>query len=198
MPKVIPYSRPHLATLAEAVNILRDALRDFFSSRMTQEILLAIIDPNARYNEEKEKLKECRSGNRDIRDVIDINIIYRSRRNLIDKIPSLDPSTFNKMRDYRNWVCHPDYVDISRENLKKSLRDICTILNSIGATSESNVVRLLCKRPFTSSHYFEAKYNREYEQQQDGMHQEKNIGSSSRFYRRLAKTQQLSIPRKRT
>ena len=160
MSEVIPHNRPHLATLSEAVNILRDALRHFFTQRIPKDRLLTIIESNTKFNEEKDRLEECRNSHRDIRDVIDINIIFHSRMDIIHEIP-LASSTFDGMRHYRNWVCHPDYADIPRNKLNRSLKRICNILGAIGATSESNAVRLLLEEPFTTSHYFEAKCNRE-------------------------------------
>ena len=161
MSKVIPQNRPHLATLSEAVNILRDALRHFFIQRIPKERLLTIIESNTKnFNEEKNRLEECRNCRRDIRDVIDINIIFHSRMDIIHEIP-LASSTFDGMRHYRNWVCHPDYADIPRSKLNRSLKRICNILDAIGATSESKAVRLLLEEPFTTSHYFESKCNRE-------------------------------------
>ena len=159
MSNEIPKHRPHLATLAEAINILRDALRDFFISRISKDSILKELETvferrNPALVERKE-FEKCKQGKTDIRDVLDINIISQSK--LINKTQLHDKSDFyremRRMVMYRNKVCHPSFKDISRDDLENCLESIYNLLFLMKKRKEAHVIDMLRKNPYTASHY---------------------------------------------
>ena len=159
MSNEIPKHRPHLTTLAEAINILRDALRDLFVSSVSKEAILAELEPifknKNRSQAERDKFDKCQKGKMDIRDILDINVICQS--NLINKTRINDKkgvkNSMKNMDKYRNMVCHPSFEDIPEGVLKRYLKRIHTLLITIKKREEAQVVDTLWQNPYTKSHY---------------------------------------------
>lgn len=152
----IPKHRPRLATLTEAINILRDILRNFFSSAISKEIILEQLEPFVtKSTPEKIKFEKCKRGEIDIRNILDINAICQSGLINQTRFPNKVgfSGSIQGMDTYRNRVCHPDFEDIPERYLKKCLKRIYNLLGTIGKTEGAQVVYALLENPYTESHY---------------------------------------------
>ena len=165
----------NLATLAEAINILRDVLRRYVTeeSCATDDQLLKVMESSSRLQEDPVFRKEVdafKRGHRDIEDLIDISIVGRFDPNLVEKHISYEfclhfreiKRSAEKVTNWRNKVCHPPYRGISNGELRTGLDRIINLLERIGAyDQELRTVVLLREKPFTQIHYHEARENRD-------------------------------------
>ncbi len=169
----------NLATLAEAINILRAVLRRYVTedSQATDDQLLRVMESSGRLQDDKGFRKEVdafKLGKRDIEDLVDISIVGRIDPGLVERYISgefclrfreIKRSTA-KVTDWRNKVCHPPFRGISDGDLRTALDRIINLLERIGAyDQELRIVKLLREKPFTQIHYREARENRDLQHQ---------------------------------
>lgn len=160
--------RKHLTTLTEAVNILRDALRNFIVERIPKGKeceFLDKIEGNLDSNKHGDKtlkgiVTNCRQGQTKIENVIDIPYLNLVCHHVSNRYRFLRQSTYYKVRDIRNCVCHPEFEDLSEQKFKKYMTTIHTLLENIGYFEEAKIIQSLRDKPFEQSHYNEAKTRR--------------------------------------
>lgn len=169
----------NLATLAEAINILRAVLRRYVTedAQATDDQLLKVMESSSGLQDDKSFRKEVdafKLGKRDIEDLVDISIVGRIDPGLVERYISgefclrfreIKRSTA-KVTDWRNKVCHPPFRGISDGDLRTALDRIINLLERIGAyDQELRIVKLLREKPFTQIHYREARENRDLQHQ---------------------------------
>lgn len=156
----VPKHRSRLATLSEAVNVLRDALREFLVQEVSEQDIIEMFRSSITNESEERILDKCKRGESNIRNIIDINTVLRPQ--FKDKLRSLFYAnteflsflrSMNNMSTYRNWVCHPDFEDISGIKFNTALERIRNSLKLMGATEEARVVEELRHSPFEESYY---------------------------------------------
>ena len=165
--------RPNLATLAEALFVLREELRRYVTSEFLNDDVVLNVVRNSLPDHALYQIGQVlwiSEGKGDVLDLVDFSVVCKFKSHIqegdvsdrvFSTLRDISPS-LKKIVEYRNKVCHPPLRDVSSNYLEKALKRTLNLLGRIGSPYElQRSVQSLLDNPISQSHFLDCLEARE-------------------------------------